>query len=99
GAHPNRLSPRPLTNSEYKNYSYRHTLQVPKAPTTRTSRDFSFAGSPSEDVLSATGRFSPTQGETPHRRRASLSLVRRPTRSTHPDPHVDEVPQDEDAMR
>jgi 1-phosphatidylinositol-4-phosphate 5-kinase len=99
GAQSNRLSPHLPTNSDHTNLAYRHTLQVPKTTTTRTSRDFSFTGGPSEEALSATGRFSPTHGETPHRRRASLGIIRRPTRSMHSDAHADEVPQDEDAMR
>jgi 1-phosphatidylinositol-4-phosphate 5-kinase len=99
GSQSSRLTPHPHNNSEQTHAFYRHTLQVPKISTTRTSRDFSFSGGPSEDALSATGRFSPTHGEAPHRRRASLSLIRRPTRSMHSDAHADEVPQDEDALR
>jgi len=81
--------------------THRHTLQVPKptgAGTTRSSRDFSFNAGPSEEALSATGRFSPTrdQHDGPRHRRASLGLVRRSTRS---DAHVDEVAPDEDAAR
>jgi 1-phosphatidylinositol-4-phosphate 5-kinase len=84
--------------------SHRHTLQVPKPGSTyRGSRDFSFTGGPSEDALSATGRFSPTRDEhtTYHRhRRASLGLVRRATRSLVSDSHLpDDPPPDEDALR
>ena len=78
--------------------THRHTLQVPKASTARTSRDFSFSGGPSEEALSATGHFSPTHHE-PRHRRASLGLVRRTTRSLQSDTHRDEVPPDEDALR
>ena len=96
GAQSSKLSPHQHTASEHFQLTHRHTLQVPKPTPIRTSRDFSFTGGPSEEALSATGRFSPTHGEVPHRRRASLGLVRRSTRS---DAFVDEVPQDEDALR
>ena len=75
--------------------SHRHTLQVPRTSTTRTSREFSSTTAPSEDV-SVSGRFSPTHASN---RRASLGLVRRTTRSIASDLHLDEAPQDEDAMR
>ncbi|KAI9801687.1 MAG: Phosphatidylinositol-4-phosphate 5-kinase [Piccolia ochrophora] len=76
---------------------HRHTLQVPKVTTLRTSRDFSAPVSGSaEDVLNATGRFSPT---TSGIRRASINLARRATRSVHSDIHLDEVPQTEDAAK
>ncbi|KAI9799206.1 MAG: hypothetical protein M1825_004849 [Sarcosagium campestre] len=78
---------------------HRHTLQVPKITTLRSSREFvspnSVTGS-AEDVISASGRFSPT---TSGIRRASLNLARRTTRSVHSDIHLDEVPQDEDAAK
>lgn len=74
---------------------HRHTLEVPKVSTSRGSRDFPSVNT-SDDVVSATGRFSPS---TPTRRRASVTLVRRTTRSIHSDMHLDEVPQDEDAAR
>lgn len=99
GAQSSKLAPHPSTTSEHTHHGYRHTLQVPKLSATRPSREFSFTGGPSEEALSATGRFSPTHGEAPHRRRASLSLIRRTTRSMQSDTHADEVPQDEDAMR
>lgn len=88
----------PPSVAEQPRLTHRHTLQVPKVSNTRTSRDFSFTGGPSEEALS-TGRFSPTHGETPQRRRGSLSLIRRTTRPMHSDAHVDEIPQDEDALR
>lgn len=70
---------------------HRHTLQVPKAHAGRTTTP---AGSSSD--ATASGRFSPTQAAP---RRASISLGRRGTRSVHSDMHIDEIPQDEDAIR
>ena len=70
----------------------RHTLEVPKLSTSR-ARD---TPNNTDDVVSASGRFSPTAGG---RRRGSMSLVRRHTRSVNSDMHLDEVPQDEDAAR
>ncbi|KAF4304975.1 Phosphatidylinositol-4-phosphate 5-kinase core [Botryosphaeria dothidea] len=73
---------------------HRHTLEVPKASGYRSSRE---AQRNSDDmVVSATGRFSPN---TPTKRRGSMSLVRRTTRSMQSDMHLDEVPADEDAAR
>jgi 1-phosphatidylinositol-4-phosphate 5-kinase len=73
---------------------HRHTLEVPKVSTARASKEFTNANA-SEDVL-ASGRFSPS---TPTRRRGSMNLVRRATRSINSDMHLDEIPQDEDAVR
>ncbi|KAJ4365909.1 Phosphatidylinositol-4-phosphate 5-kinase [Neocucurbitaria cava] len=70
----------------------RHTLEVPKLATSRAREP----QNNTEDVISASGRFSPT---TPQRRRGSMSLVRRTTRSVNSDMHLDEVPQDDDAAR
>lgn len=70
----------------------RHTLEVPKLSTSR-ARD---AQNNTDDVVSASGRFSPTAGG---RRRGSMSLVRRTTRSVNSDMPLDEVAQDEDAAR
>ncbi|EMD00298.1 hypothetical protein BAUCODRAFT_62612 [Baudoinia panamericana UAMH 10762] len=72
----------------------RHTLEVPKLHPVRTSVD----GRDSTDTAVTTGRFSPT---TPSRRRGSLQLARRVTRSlhSHSDMQLDQVPQDEDAER
>jgi 1-phosphatidylinositol-4-phosphate 5-kinase len=67
----------------------RHTLEVPKLATSRANNN-------TDDVVSASGRFSPTAGG---RRRGSMSLVRRTTRSVNSDVHPDEVPQDDDAAR
>lgn len=70
----------------------RHTLEVPKLSTSR-ARD---AQNNTDDVVSASGRFSPTAGG---RRRGSMSLVRRTTRSVNSDMPLEEVPQDEEAAR
>ena len=76
---------------------HRHTLEVPRASNSRLSRETTTGGSlNSDDVASATGRFSPA---TPSRRRGSLTLAQRVTRSIHSDVHLDEVPQDQDAAQ
>ena len=84
----------------------RHTLEVPKVSTTTTtsrtatSKDpISFAhASSAEDATPA--HFSPT---TPTWRKGSISLARKATRSMGSDaaapPHLDDIPQDEDAAR
>jgi 1-phosphatidylinositol-4-phosphate 5-kinase len=100
---PAGLSPIPTRqkdSNELPRLTQRHTaLGVPKSAVGRTSRDFSFSGGPSEEALYASGRFSPTRDAHEHRhRRASLNLIRRPTRSQS-DAHVDEVLPDEDAAR
>lgn len=72
---------------------HRHTLEVPRPGQPRGSRD-------GMDTALASGRFSPTSttpGGGP--RRASLSLVRRNTRSMHSEFPRDEAFPDEDAMR
>ncbi|KAK5126408.1 hypothetical protein LTR85_010644 [Meristemomyces frigidus] len=89
------LSPSP---SRPDRLSHRHTLEVPKV-NTRTSADGRDVTSPTTDgIVSATGRFSPN---TPTKRRGSLQLARRVTRSlhSHSDMQLDQVPQDEDAAR
>lgn len=74
---------------------HRHTLQVPKLSTGRTSRDFPLSMSSSSDHAPIeTERLSPTQAG-----RGSLSLGRRPTRSIHSDVHLDEAPQGDDMAR
>ncbi|RVX73723.1 hypothetical protein B0A52_02613 [Exophiala mesophila] len=91
--------------TESPKLTHRHTLQVPKSSLSvaRNSRDFSFSGGPSEEALSASGRFSPTRdhfdSSIARHRRASLGLVRRTTRSMQSDVHLDEVVPDEDAAR
>lgn len=75
---------------------HRHTLQVPRHATGRTSRDFSSPIKTSSDSADVdTERFSPTQGT-----RGSASLGgRRPTRSIHSDVMPDEIPQNDDMAR
>lgn len=70
---------------------HRHTLEVPRVPPGRGSRD-------SNDTAYASGRFSPT-GAGPSQRRASLNLGRRNTRSLHSDVPRDEILPDDDALR
>ena len=76
---------------------HRHTLQIPRVSTGRSSRDFSLpTSSPSGDGFGDNDRFSPTnQGFG----RISASFGRRPTRSIHSDMNNDEIPPDEDAVR
>ena len=80
-----------LQASPHNRLQHRHTLEVPKVNTARLSRD-----SQATDEATSTGRFSPA---TPTRRRTSLTLARRTTRSIHSQINLDEVPQDEDALR
>jgi 1-phosphatidylinositol-4-phosphate 5-kinase len=101
-AQPHRVSSPPAFNHNNNNnpspaqpphrLQQRHTLEVPKLQTAR-ARD---SQNNTDDVITASGRFSPS---TPHRRRGSMSLVRRTTRSVNSDMHLDEVPQDDDAAR
>ena len=72
---------------------HRHTLQVPRAGSTRVSRDFSFQnGNASEDAITSAVSM-------PGIRRASMSLARRNTRSIHSDMFLEEIPRDTDAAR
>ncbi|EDU45863.1 phosphatidylinositol-4-phosphate 5-kinase 1 (PtdIns(4)P-5-kinase 1) [Pyrenophora tritici-repentis Pt-1C-BFP] len=71
----------------------RHTLEVPKVQTSRAREP---QQNNTDDVVTASGRFSPT---TPHRRRGSMSLVRRTTRSIHSDMPPEDVHQDDEAAR
>lgn len=74
---------------------HRHTLQVPKLSTGRTSRDFSGPITSSSDQTPVDiERLSPT-----HAGRGSTSLARRPTRSIHSDMYLDEIPQDDEMAR
>lgn len=76
---------------------HRHTLEVPRGSSSRLSKDT--AGSSLDgEVISASGRFSPNPN-TPTRRRASVTLVRRVTRSLNSDVHLDEVSQDLEAAQ
>lgn len=72
---------------------HRHTLEVPRVSTSRTSRDFSYPNTVSDG--SESGRFSPSI-RTP---RASNQLVRATTRSMHSDMYLDEMPQEGDMAR
>ena len=72
---------------------HRHTLEVPRISTSRTSRDFSYPGTASEG--SESGRFSPS----PRTPRASNTLARAPTRSIHSDMYLDEVSADNDIAK
>ena len=75
---------------------HRHTLQVPRVSTSRTSRDFpSPIKRSSEDADGDLERLSPTHGVG----RGSMSLARRPTRSIQSDMNLDEIPQDSDTAR
>ena len=89
------FAPSPVSNSVSQSGSatlkHRHTLQVPKVGTGRSSRD-------GDDAVYSSGRFSPTI-LTAGVRRGSLSLNRRNTQSLHSNLPYEEVPQDEDAMR
>ncbi|PTB69042.1 phosphatidylinositol-4-phosphate 5-kinase [Trichoderma citrinoviride] len=69
----------------------RHTLEVPKPPSARNSREL--------DTAQASGRFSPTVASPTGGRAASFSLARRTTRSMQSDAPRDEVVHDEDAQR
>lgn len=72
---------------------HRHTLEVPRPGQPRGSKD-------GMDSALSSGRFSPTgSGPNGGARQASLSLVRRNTRSMHSDFPRDEAYPDEDAMR
>ncbi|KAL5601412.1 hypothetical protein BROUX41_002601 [Berkeleyomyces rouxiae] len=72
---------------------HRHTLEVPKHQSNRTSRD-------SADMAThASGRFSPSVVPPAVGRRPSLSIGRRNTRSMQSDAPRDEVPVDDDARR
>lgn len=68
----------------------RHTLEVPRVTPASNSKD-------GTDTAQASGRFSPTVASGT--RRASLSLVRRTTRSMQSDAQRDEMGLDEDAQR
>lgn len=84
-----------LVTSRPDRLTHRHTLEVPSAGP-RNSKDGGDPSSQLDGAVLSTGRFSPN---TPTRRRASLQLVRRNTRSVHSDMHLEEIPQDDDAAR
>jgi 1-phosphatidylinositol-4-phosphate 5-kinase len=83
-------SPNPLQHPGATQLKHRHTLQVPKAGPSRTSRD-------GDDAIYTSGRFSPTTLATGVRR-GSLSLNRRNTQSIHSNMPHEEIAPDEDAM-
>jgi 1-phosphatidylinositol-4-phosphate 5-kinase len=87
---PSALGPSPQPRPD--RLTHRHTLEVPKLLPGRSSAEHTADG----NVVSATGRFSPN---TPTRRRASLQLGRRQTRSIHSEMHMDDIQPDEDAAR
>ena len=72
----------------------RHTLEVPRVSTSRSSRDFSLPNT-LNDGASETGRLSPTI-RTP---RASHTLVRAGTRSVNSDMNLDDIAPDDDMAR
>lgn len=88
----------PPTAQQREKLTHRHTLEVPKS-NPRTSNDSREHPTVITDgVVSASGRFSPN---TPTKRRGSLQLAKRATRSihSHSDVQLDHVSQDEDAAR
>ena len=97
--HSNSLVPGPSSSGSSLQHplrlQHRHTLEVPKVTTSRTSREYQSTNT-SDDVVSVSGRFSPN---TPTKRRGSMTLARRGTRSIHSDMHLEEISQDEDAAR
>ncbi|KAF2100067.1 SAICAR synthase-like protein, partial [Rhizodiscina lignyota] len=95
---PRSLTPTSTSQSQPQppRLQQRHTLEVPRVSTSRLSREMTNATQADGEVVSATGRFSPN---TPTRRRGSMSLVRRATRSIASDLHLDEVLPDDDAAR
>ena len=75
---------------------HRHTLQVPRIPTSRTSREYtSPVKTSSDDADGDLERVPPGHGSG----RGSFSLGRRPTRSIQSDMFLDEIPQDGDMAR
>jgi 1-phosphatidylinositol-4-phosphate 5-kinase len=73
---------------------HRHTLEVPRVSSSRASRETSRA----HDESGSSGPF-PQPPSTPTHRRASVSLIRKVTRSGQSDQHLDEAPPSEDADR
>lgn len=72
----------------------RHTLEVPRVSTSRSSRDFSYPNTMS-DGGSDSGRLSPA----PRTPRPSNTLIRPGTRSIQSDMFLDEIPQNEEMAR
>lgn len=84
-----------LSATQPGNAQLRHTLEVPRLSTSRVSRETLRT---TEDTTNATGRFSPISNVPTHRR-ASVSLIRKVTRSGQSDLHLDDAPPSEDADR
>lgn len=75
---------------------HRHTLQVPRVSTSRTSKEYTSPVKTSSDGPDGEyERFSPDHGAG----RGSTSLGRRPTQSIQSDTFLDEIPQDGDMAR
>ena len=108
---PNRFSAPPNPSSMKSNHAgssssslhptaprlqHRHTLQVPRVSTSRTSKEYtSPVKTSSEGPDGEYERFSPDHGVG----RGSTSLGRRPTQSIQSDMFLDEIPQDADMAR
>ncbi|KAJ6032285.1 hypothetical protein N7540_003017 [Penicillium herquei] len=87
---PSTIDTTSIQDSQQSSMRHRHSLQVPRALSTRrNSRD------QNEEIASSGGRLSPTIGG---HRRTSLGLIRRATK-TQSDPPLDETLPDEDAAR
>lgn len=76
---------------------HRHTLEVPRVSTSRTSREYRLTDGAHADDL-PTAQYS-SSTPNPRQRRGSLTLGRRTSRSTYSDTHLDDPPQDGDATR
>ena len=74
---------------------HRHTLQVPRLSTSRTSRDLTSPTNASDDAFTDGERLSPTYAGG----RNSTNLIRRNTRSIHSELYLDEVPPDDEMAR
>ncbi|RMY05816.1 hypothetical protein D0866_15142, partial [Hortaea werneckii] len=101
----NTVSPHTPSGSTYppptvqrEKLTHRHTLEVPKAGSRTSNESREQPSVTTEGVASTTGRFSPN---TPTKRRGSMQLARKVTRSlhSHSDMQLDQTPQDEDAAR
>jgi len=84
----------PSPSSSHPGLQHRHTLQVPAISSPTNNRDFSFStATGTDDGVNRT--VSPIIGS----RRASFGINRRTTRSMHSEMHLEEIPQDADAVR